>query len=139
MTGIFTPWDFLLIALAGWINQRQLHVIEYLKQENRVLKQQLGKKQLRLSDDRRRRLAVKGQVLGRKALAEVASIVMPDTIRRWFRKLVAAKWDRSARRGPGRPPVMALLRLSRYPFLALFLRDYLFSASPIDGDVILPL
>jgi putative transposase len=59
-----------------------------------------------LNDDRRRRLAVKGKVLGRKALEEVATIVTPDTILRWYRELIAAKWDYSKRRkNVGRPPV----------------------------------
>jgi putative transposase len=101
----FQPLEFLLIALAGWINQRQLRIIEYLQEENRVLKQQLGKKRLRLSDVQRRRLAVKGKLLGRKLLKEFAAIVTPDTILRWHRKLIAQKWDYSARRGPGRPRI----------------------------------
>src|SRR6266436_2842997 len=101
MLGSITPFDLLLIAIAGWINQRQLLVIEYLKVENRVLKQQLGKKRLRLTDEQRRLLAVKGQAIGRMLLSEVVSIVTPDTLMRWFRRLVAAKWDYSARHGPG--------------------------------------
>jgi hypothetical protein len=46
---------------------------------------------------------VKGQVLGRRRLAEVAGIVTPDTILRWYRKLVATKYDWSNQRSPGRP------------------------------------
>jgi hypothetical protein len=42
------PFRFLLIALAGWMNHRQLHVIEYLREENRVLREQLGGRRLRL-------------------------------------------------------------------------------------------
>ena len=53
------PFRFVLIALAGWMNQRQLQVIEYLREENRVLREQLGERRLRLSDDQRRRLAPK--------------------------------------------------------------------------------
>ena len=51
----------------------------------------------------RRRLAVSGKLLGRKILGEVAGIVSPDTILRWYRKLVAAKYDGTRRRTPGRP------------------------------------
>ncbi len=51
-----------------------------------------------------------GKTLGREALQEWASIVTPDTIMRWYRKLIATRWDYSARRGPGRPPVILLLR-----------------------------
>jgi putative transposase len=61
---------------------------------------------VRLNDDQRRRLAVKGKVLGRRRLAEVCSIVTPDTILRWHRRLIAQKYDGSARRRPGRPRAM---------------------------------
>ena len=66
-------------------------------------RQHRGSKRLRLTDDQRRRLAVRGKVLGRKALGEVAGIVTPDTILRWYRKLIAKKYDGSAHRGRGRP------------------------------------
>ena len=61
-------------------------------------------------DDQRHRLAVLGKQLGRKLLGEWASIVTPDTILRWHRQLIAATHDFSDRRGPGRPPVINLLR-----------------------------
>ena len=60
------PFRFLLVAVAGWMNQRQLQVIDYLREENRVLREQLGGKRLRLNDDQRRRLAAKAKGLGRK-------------------------------------------------------------------------
>ena len=62
------------------MNHRQLQVIEYLREENRVLREQLGGRRVRLNDNQRRRLAVKAKALGRKALAEVASIVTPDLV-----------------------------------------------------------
>ena len=77
--------------------------IECLREENRVLREQLGKRRLRLNDDQRRRLAAKAKGLGRKLLAEVATIVTPETLLRWHRKLVAEKYDGSRNRGPGRP------------------------------------
>ena len=55
------------------------------------------------SYEQRRRLAVRGKLLGRNALAEVAGIVTPDTILRWYRRLIAKKYDGSAYRGRGRP------------------------------------
>ena len=55
---LFNPWQIILIALAGWMNREQSVVIEYIKEENRVLRELLGKKRLRLNDDQRRRLAV---------------------------------------------------------------------------------
>ena len=78
-----------------------------MRTENQVLKEKLGKKRILLTDDQRRRLAVQGKLLGRKMLEQVATLVTPDTILRWHRKLVAQKWDYSQRRtkSPGRPPV----------------------------------
>ena len=89
------PLRFMLVGLAGWINDHQRDVIDYLQEENRVLRDQLGDKRLRLSDDQRRRLALKAKKLGRQALAEVASLVTPDTLLRWHRKLIAHKYDGS--------------------------------------------
>jgi len=104
MSTILDPFRFVLIAVAGWMNQRQLQVIDYLREENRVLREQLGCRRLRLNDDQRRRLAAKAKILGRKILAEVATIVTPETLLAWHRKLIARKYDGSARRAPGRPP-----------------------------------
>ena len=102
---IIQPWQLLLVTLAGWINRQQQDVIVYIQEENRILKSKLKGKRIRFSDDERRRLAVKGKVLGRRVLREVASIVTPDTILAWHRKLIAQKWDYSERRGSGRPRV----------------------------------
>jgi putative transposase len=98
-------WQLLLVTLAGWINRQQQDVIAYIQEENRILKGKLKGKRIRFTDDERRRLAVKGKALGRKALRQVASIVTPDTILAWHRKLIAQRWDYSKRRGPGRPRV----------------------------------
>jgi len=94
-------------------------VIEYLRAENRVLREKLGKKRILLNDDQRRRLAVKGKILGRKMLEQMATIVTPGTILRWHRELVAEKWDYSrCRKKIGRPPASAevielVLRMAR--------------------------
>jgi transposase InsO family protein len=93
------------MALSGWMNQRHLQIIDYLREENRVLREQLRGGRLRLNDDQRRRLAAKAKGLGRKVLSEVATIVTPDTLLAWHRKLVAQKYDGSSKRGSGRPPV----------------------------------
>ena len=95
----------LLAACAGWVNREQAAAIEFLVEENRVLKEQLGKKRHRLTDDQRRRLAAKGHALGRKVLKDVATLVTPDTIMAWHRRLIAAKWT-YARKGVGRPGIM---------------------------------
>ncbi len=103
MTTIPPALHFLLLVFSGWVNGQQGDVIDYLLAENRVLREQLGGRRLRLTDEQRRRLAVKGKVLGRKLLTQVAGIVTPDTILRWYRQLVATKYDGSKERGRGRP------------------------------------
>ncbi len=101
------PWTFLAVAVAGWIHRDQQAAITYLLEENKVLRARLGRRRLRFTDAERRRLAAKGKALGRKLLAEVAGIVTPDTLLAWHRRLIARKWDYSARRKqPGRARVM---------------------------------
>ena len=58
MTLALDPFRLVLISLAGWMNQRQQDVIDFLQEENRVLREQLGGKRLHFNDDQRRRLAV---------------------------------------------------------------------------------
>ena len=95
--------QFLVFTLAGWLNRHQEDLIDYLREENRVLREQIGTRPPRLTDAQRRRLAVRGKALGRRALTRVAGIVTPDTILRWHRRLIAKKYDGSAHRGRGRP------------------------------------
>jgi hypothetical protein len=78
MPKVLNPFRFVLMAVAGWMNQRQLQVIDYLREENRILREQLGECRLRFTDDQRRCLAAKG--LGRKLLREMATIVTPETL-----------------------------------------------------------
>src|SRR6266849_9656155 len=85
------------------MNQHPLQIIDYLREENRVLREQLSGRRVRFSDDQRRRLAVRAKGLGRKLRAEVATIVTPETLLAWHRKLIANKYDGTAQRGPGRP------------------------------------
>ncbi|MBC7927967.1 MAG: transposase [Bryobacteraceae bacterium] len=85
------------------MNQQQQQAIDYLREENRVLREQLGGSRLRLSDDQRRRLAVRAKGLGRRALTNLATIVTPETLLAWHRKLIARKYDGTAKRSPGRP------------------------------------
>ena len=96
-------YRFLVLTFAGWVNRHQDDLIAYLREENRVLREHLGPRPLRLTDAQRRRLAVRGQKLGRRVLMQVAGIVTPDTILRWYRRLIAQTYDGSARRGRGRP------------------------------------
>ena len=96
---------FFLLLFVGWVNRHQETAIDYLREENRVLRELHGEKRLRFTDDQRRRLAVKGKALGRKALCEFGSLVTPGTILRWYRKLIAIKYDGSKHRRPGRPRI----------------------------------
>jgi putative transposase len=110
MVPLSFPLQFVLVAFAGWVNQQQRQVIDYLQQENRALREQLGPRRLRFTDDQRRRLAAKAKILGRRVLGDIATLVTPDTLLAWHRRLIARQYDGSARRGPGRPPVMAKIR-----------------------------
>ena len=105
MTADLSPLRLLLVVLAGWANRHQQQIIEYLVEENRVHKEQLKGRRLRLTDDQRRRLAAKGHRLGRRVLKQVATIVTPDTILRWHRCLIARKWTFVPPRS-GRPGIM---------------------------------
>ena len=111
MNFILQPWQLLLFVLASWVNRQQQEMIEYLQTENRVLIEKFGKRRILLSDDQRRRLAVNGQILGRKRLEEVGTLFTPDTMMRWHRTLVAKKWDSSDRREkkPGRPRIRQVI------------------------------
>ena len=101
MVQLSSPLRFMLIALAGWVNQQQREVIDYLQEENRALREQLGPGRLRFTDDQRRRLAVKAKILGRRVLRDIATIVTPDTLLAWHCRLIAQQYDGNARRGPG--------------------------------------
>ena len=101
------PFSFLVVSLAGWINQRQQQLIEYLVEENRVLREQIGNRRMRFTEDQRRRFAAKAKKLGRRVSAQVATIVTPDTLLAWHRRLIARKYDGSAYRSPGRPKTLA--------------------------------
>src|SRR5262249_61981459 len=79
MSADIFPLQVLLVTLAGWINRQQQHVIEYLVEENRVLKEHVKGRRLRLTDDQRRRLAARGRRLGRRVLRQVATIGTPGT------------------------------------------------------------
>ena len=108
MKSPFTPLIVLATALGGWMNRRQSEILDYLLEENRVLREQLEGRRLKLSDKQRRRLAARGKILGRKLLGEFVSIGTPDTILRWHRRLIAEKFT-SHRRG-GRPGIMIEIR-----------------------------
>jgi len=92
------PFSFLVTAIAGWMNQHQHHVIDYLIEENAVLREEIGNRRLRFSDDQRRRLAAK---------ALVFSFVFPPFVR------IVAPDVTSTIRGLSRHLRRAALQLSR--------------------------
>ena len=101
---------FVVAMVAGWLQREQGTVIEYLKEENKVLLELLGGRPRRFTDSQRWRLARRGKLVGRRGLRECGCIIRPDTILRWYRQLVAAKYDGSKRRGVGRPRTADELR-----------------------------
>jgi transposase InsO family protein len=95
----------LIAMVAGWLQRHQQQAISYLLEENRVLKAHHDGR-LRLTDTERRRLAALAHPLGRQRLREIATIATPDTLLRWYKRLIAQKFDGSTRRTQlGRPPV----------------------------------
>lgn len=72
------------IPEASWINARNI------ERPSGVLREQLGSRRLRFTDERRRRLAAKGRALGRTVLHALGGIVTPDTILRWYREIIAS-------------------------------------------------
>jgi putative transposase len=102
-------WKHVLAYITGSVDQELLVRNEYLVTENRILRQQITGR-VQLSNGERKTLAAIGKKLGRQALAEVATIVKPETILAWHRMPVAKKFDGSPqRKTPGRPPVDAEL------------------------------
>ena len=102
--------QFLVVAVAGWINQQPRDVIDYLQEENRVRREQLGPGRLRVTAAQRRRRAAKAKRLGRRVRRDRHTLVTPETLLRWHRQLIARTYDGSGRRGPGRPRVLDTIR-----------------------------
>ena len=108
------PWKRMLAVVTGGIEESLLLKIEYLIEENRVLRNQLDKR-LKLTDPERKILAEKAMLLG-KLMADTVTIVRPGTILKWHRRLVAKNLLRQGyegqefdgsehRKSHGRPPV----------------------------------
>jgi len=97
------PWKRMLAYVSGTVDESLLKQIDYLIEENRVLRGQLAGRP-RLDDAQRRTLAGKAMALGRM-MADTVTIVKPETILRWHRELIAKKFDGSVNRRHGRPPV----------------------------------
>jgi putative transposase len=110
--------QFLMLIFAGWVNRSQQDVIEYLQEENRVLREQLGGRRLLFTDGQRRRLAAKAKAIGRRGLFDIGTLVTPDTLLRWYRRLISRKYDGRKARKAGRPKTAAdieqlIIRMAR--------------------------
>ena len=90
--GVLGPFRFVLISIAGWMNQQQQQAIDYLREENKRPKQRDS---------------------ARRALEAVATIVTPETLLDWHRKLIAHKYDGTAGRGAWQTPDGNRGRISR--------------------------
>jgi len=97
------PLQFLLLTIAGWITRDHQRVTEYLLAEMAVLREQLRGRRIFYTDGQRRRLATAAKRLGRKALTKLDTLVTPDRLMRWYRPLVARKYDGTTGRGTSRP------------------------------------
>jgi hypothetical protein len=84
-------FTLVLMSLVGWVSRKQQHVIGYLQEEIRILKEQQGSRRLRFTDDQRARLARKAKMLGFGKVKEVANLVTRQTLLAWHRKLIARK------------------------------------------------
>ena len=91
MAFLLKPWQLYFLAPAGLVNRQQQELIEYLRTENQVLKEKLGKKRILLNNDQRRRLAVKGKILGRGRLQEVGTLFTPRAVKKLRRP--ASAWN----------------------------------------------
>ena len=110
--------QFLMLIFAGWVNRSQQDVIEYLQEENRVLREQLGGRRLLFTDGQRRRLAAKAKAIGRRGLFDIGTLVTPDTLLRWYRRLISRKYDGRKAHKAGRPKTAAdieqlIIRMAR--------------------------
>src|SRR5438128_10844793 len=112
MRAVLDQFSFLVVSIAGWMNHRQHQVIDYFVEEKRVLREQIGNRRMRFTDSQRCRLALRAKKLRRKVLAQVATIVTPQTLLAWHRKLIAS----ASRRVKTRPKLSSVCR----PFVAHF-------------------
>jgi len=104
-----------MLLFGGWVNRAQAHALEFVQEENRVLREQLGSKHLRFTDAQRRRLAARARAVGRRGLFEISTLVTPDTLLRWHRMLIGKKYDGRAARMLGRPKTPSEIAETRGP------------------------
>ena len=97
--------SFLLMVVSGWVHRHQLLSSNFSRPRTACSRNDCEE-----SESGSPTLSVlfwrKAKAVGRNALLELDTIVSPDTLLRWHRRLVAQKWDFTHRRGPGRPGIM---------------------------------
>ncbi len=87
----FEPWQVLLVAMAGLLNDAQQRKIAFLETQVAVLETKLRRRgRIRFSDAERIRLGAAAAALGRRALREIETVVTPETLLRWYRELPVA-------------------------------------------------
>ena len=97
-----SPWQFILVAIAGWMNRQQQEAIAYLRMENRILREKLGHKRILLNVSQKRRLATAAEAAADETFCgKIGTLFSPSTLLKWHRWLVARKYDGSGRRRPG--------------------------------------
>ena len=89
----WTPWHFIVMAVAGWMSRQQQDVIAYLRTENDILREKLGHKRLILNESQKQRLSTAAMKLGKDLLRQCGTLFSPDTLIRWHRWFVARKCD----------------------------------------------
>ena len=109
------PHTMLLMMLAGWLNRQQQEAMNYIMEENKILKHELlkatGKKRIILNNAQRRRLGILAKRVGRKMLFDISGIFSPDTLLKWFRQLAGSKYDGSKNHSKfGRPRITDYLK-----------------------------
>jgi transposase InsO family protein len=112
--------QFVLAALAGWVNRHQHDVIEYLQAENRILREQMGDRRPRFTDAQRRRLAVAAKKVGRAKLYDIEPV--PERRRKIsWNQFLKSHWGAIAATDFFTVEVLTMRGLVRY--LVLFVID----------------
>src|ERR1035438_6728227 len=90
------PWKKLLACVTGQIDEALRQKLEFVLEENRVYRALLERHSphWRLQDAERKVLAEKRKPLG-KLLADVITLVQPETLLKWHRQLVAV-WSNNS-------------------------------------------
>ena len=87
----------IMTLAKGRLEQELLLRNQYLAAENEILRSRIEGRLL-LTREEKALLARLGKEIGAEALRDVSHIVTPETVLRWYRQLIAQKFDGSSRR-----------------------------------------